>query len=483
MRSRLNVVLVGIDRYVDRDVPDTWGARADVAHLWRTCVDQLQVPPERIEIVTPQRMSPEELVAGVQSHRAEWLRIAERTVRHDGARAAELRRVFDGVAERTGDGDAAWVHFSGHGTTIARSDTLADLVLCAEDFGAPGPGAVSFLDLERTFGGREGAGRLTLTLDCCWTGGDGRAAHPALLPVPFRVLVGTSPDHVARVVRLAGVEHGAFSWALGVALSRWTRTQRADSNELTVTHADLLAWVRQLLVHGLGVDQQPVLAGPRAVDSLAVFAPGVEPGLAGRTHASPDRYDPRRQLWGGTEDVAIYAIRWNPPGGSPEPLGHVIVDGSDAPGVEVWELRSGQLWRVLHAAAAGAPGDLVFSRVPQAPPTSPHTVSWQLVQDEEPFHPPSGAEAAAELIFRTETGSFVAMLGLRYAAAGPDYVLEAVRWWASERATPLTLDPVQGSDPAVYSGSTEPQPLAPTDWAWRPQAVNQLVPAPEGAGG
>ncbi len=476
--ARMNVVLIGIDAYEDREVPDTLGARADVAALWRVCVDQLQVQPERVEIVAPVALRPEELVAGASGHPADWLRHAERTVRHEGARREDLVRVLGRVAALARAGEPVWVHFSGHGTTAGDTDALADLVLCPQDYGADDPAGrgLSFAALEELFGAAEACARTTLTLDCCWVGAGVPEAHPALRPVPFRTLVATSPEQAARVVRLGGVEHGAFSWALGVALSRWTRTRSRCATELTVSHADLLGWVRQLLASGLGVDQHPVLAGPRALDALPMFA--AEATLPSPARHRPDRYGPRRQLWAGTTDVAIYALAWGPSGGPTELLGHVTVDATDPPGIEVWELRTSRLWALLHAAAEGSPGTLILARVASAPPPGPDTVSWQLPQDEVPSHPTSGVAASADVVFRHQSADFTAMLGFDFAAEGADFVLTAVRWWASERTGPLTLNPVQDGNPSAYVGQTTPQPLDGDDWVWPPQAVNQLVTSP-----
>ncbi len=466
-------VLVGIDCYDSDQIPNTYGARNDVSHLWRTCVDQLQIRPEHIDVVSAAGISAESLVGGGVDDRAAWLALAERTRVHEGASKDTLLEVLGTLATRVEAGGVGWFHFSGHGF-----QTLPALALCAQDFDPEKhTGAIDLERLKELFpGGRPNspADRLTISMDCCWNAAPAPPSPMTELPVTFRLLLGTSPGDVSRVCRIDGTNYGAFSWALSVMLTRWQRTQCQGMNELTVNHVDLMTGVRDLL-QTLGVSQVPVLLGPRAADLLPVFHPALGHTVVPTSHR-PNQYDPPRQVWAG-EDEVWFRLSWVGPQGA-ELLGYLTVECEQSPGTEYWQLDPDVAWRMLSSVSNGKCGSLVLGSVSEVPAAPPGLVEWALQDEITPSRPPPAQTAEASVLFVFDSPQFKAIYGLSFVHMGEDFVITKTQWWATQIQSNGTLNPVQVADPATFVGQTDPQSVGDLVFSWPVQKVNQLVLAP-----
>lgn len=200
--------------------------------------------------------------------------------------------------------------YSGHG---ARRD--GDLVLCPSDTGPALDGSLSFSELRAIFdeadalpGGRHPTDNLTIVLDCCFAAAGDRpgAAQRAtgLTPAvaaPFapaprkeigsRVFCASARDETSYQAMLGGHWHGAFTWALTVALEQWKIKEEGQFRHSTMSHAELLFRSRMLL-QALSFHQHPILVDE--LGNLPVFHHGTQDG--DRTSARPDAKRPGIQL-------------------------------------------------------------------------------------------------------------------------------------------------------------------------------------------
>lgn len=200
--------------------------------------------------------------------------------------------------------------YSGHG---ARKD--GELVLCPSDTGPALEDTVSFSELRAIFdegedlpGGKRPADNLTVVLDCCFAAAGGPAGKaqrgtsltpagaPARAPartteIARSVFCASGRDEPCYQAMLGGHWHGAFTWALTVALEQWEVQQEGQFRRSTMSHAELLFRARALL-SALSFRQHPILVDE--LGNLPVFHHGAADGAA--TSAEPDARRPGGQL-------------------------------------------------------------------------------------------------------------------------------------------------------------------------------------------
>lgn len=94
-----------------------------------------------------------------------------------------------------------------------------------------------------------------------------------------RGLLSCDVNHTCYTADLNGRPQGAWSWALQTVLSRW-QTQDTGLGQVfaTITHDELHLRARALL-DALGLDQRPLVAGPREVDQSCLLGPIADEGL------------------------------------------------------------------------------------------------------------------------------------------------------------------------------------------------------------
>lgn len=201
--------------------------------------------------------------------------------------------------------------YSGHG---AQKD--GELVLCPSDTGPALENTVSFSELRAIFeegedlpGGKRPADNLTVVLDCCFAAASDQAgkAQRGTSLTPAGSPAGKAPARTTEIARsvfcasgrdepsfqamLGGHWHGAFTWALTVALEQWKIQQQGQFRRSTMSHAELLFRARTLL-SALSFPQHPILVDE--LGNLPVFHHGAADGEA--TSAVPDRERPGVQL-------------------------------------------------------------------------------------------------------------------------------------------------------------------------------------------
>ncbi|WP_438030749.1 caspase family protein [Sorangium sp. So ce233] len=248
--------------------------------------------------------------------------------------------------------------YSGHG---AQRD--GDLVLCPADTGRALEDAVSFSELHALFnpaldrpGRKRPSDNLTIVLDCCFAAATGptgnaqrvptlTAAGPSRGATPLatkeigsRVFCASGRDEPSYQAMLGGHWHGAFTWALTVALEQWKIQQDGQFKRSTMSHAELLFRARMLL-QALSFRQHPILVDE--LGNLPVFHHGASDGDA--TSPVPDAERPGGQIDPtGDRDYAYYRILANG-----ELLLEIIAARTGSPqggfmkGKEYWKIRDG----------------------------------------------------------------------------------------------------------------------------------------------
>ncbi|MDC0683890.1 caspase family protein [Sorangium atrum] len=205
--------------------------------------------------------------------------------------------------------DEAWMTlpgimtYSGHGAQVE-----GDLALCPTDTGPGLENAVPFTDLRGIFDEDDGAAfgkrstdNLTVILDCCFAAASdptGKAERAATLTqagsasanaprankeIGSRVFCASSRDEPSYQAMLGGHWHGAFTWAITVALEQWKIKEDGQFRRSTMSHTELLFRSRMLL-QALSFRQHPILVDE--LGSLPVFHHGPPDGAA--TSARPD---------------------------------------------------------------------------------------------------------------------------------------------------------------------------------------------------
>ncbi|NUP14023.1 MAG: hypothetical protein HOW73_48940 [Polyangiaceae bacterium] len=169
--------------------------------------------------------------------------------------------------------------YSGHG---ARLSGDGDLFLCptntrtTESGGLEG--AISFSALREIFDAEGAAEALTVLLDCCFAGAGSPASasearsraattlagssimssEPPAHEIGGRVFCAAPRDEQAFQSVLGGKWHGAFTWAMTVALEQWKNHTSNGFSHSSMSHAELLVRTRMLL-QALSFDQHPML--------------------------------------------------------------------------------------------------------------------------------------------------------------------------------------------------------------------------------
>lgn len=215
--------------------------------------------------------------------------------------------------------------YSGHG---AQKD--GDLALCPADTGPALQNAVSFSRLRAIFdeheglpGGKHPTDNLTVVLDCCFAASSdpiGKAqrgtsltaggSSPGMVPVAkkeigSRVFCASGRDEQSYQAMLGGHWHGAFTWALTVALEQWQIKEHGQFKRSTMSHAELLFRSRMLL-QALSFQQHPILVDE--LGNLPVFHHG--PADGDRTSARPDAKRPGVQLDpSGDHAYTVYTLQ------------------------------------------------------------------------------------------------------------------------------------------------------------------------------
>jgi hypothetical protein len=214
--------------------------------------------------------------------------------------------------------------YSGHG---AQQD--GDLALCPTDTGPALQNAVSFSELRGIFdevdripGGKHPTDNLTILLDCCFAAASdpaGKAqrgtslgaggASPGKVPVAkkeigSRVFCASGRDEQSYQAMLGGHWHGAFTWAVTVALEQWQIKEEGQFKRSTMSHAELLFRARMLL-QALSFRQHPILVDE--LGNLPVFHHGSADGA--EASERPDAKRPGVQIDpSGDHDFTIYNI-------------------------------------------------------------------------------------------------------------------------------------------------------------------------------
>ena len=339
--TAVRVLIIGVRDYTDPATPPAAGALHDAIGWWHYAVRRLGVDPAGVRLLTSPVLSPESLVDAIvapdDATRDALLGLAVETT-CGPATGAQIRDALAWLMR--GEGQRL-LTFSGHGVASdalleAEGDAsdLARLLFAGADhahtspadygryFDAPAadglPGAATLAPLAvraaahgvggaQTVTGQEAqhplwVDDLTVIIDACFStprAADGASrdgapavaradgALEAIIGTAGRGLLACDLNHPCATIDLNGRPQGAWSWALQTALSRWQTVDDGRGRvQATITHAELHARARALL-DALGVDQRPLIAGPRAVDQTCLLGPLAVGALRGASGAAP----------------------------------------------------------------------------------------------------------------------------------------------------------------------------------------------------
>lgn len=486
------VLLIGVNRY-ESDLSDLSGCLNDVVSMWRFCTQILQIPGDRIRVLTSPALTPERLAGGSWSGgKHEWLLDqAQRTHILGDATLERTRGAMRWLRDEMGDAGTGILHFSGHGTLIEDRFLVEDLGLALTDYDQDGDeirgmlGYAQFAEIFAPTDGADGpAARLTVTLDCCWSQSavDSDLKTSNLPKLDYRILVGASEGENARDMQINGVPHGAFTWALTTAMSRWQPIFRPHTPYLSVTHANLMRRV-SLLLAAVGSRQDPVVAAPRSLDFTPVFYPQItfEPDPSGLSALPNALDDGVMQLWPGSSGGSlIYALKYSVDGGAWRPLGTVKAH-TDAQ--ESWRL-SANAWDWLYNLDAGNTVTWRMEQVGQVQPSPAYT--FTVPNEVGTGSPQQGAtfEYGATFVHAPGGETLIRVLGWDFTAnADGSYTLDRNQWLGPEgldvgEPPYQTLDPLPGGGPCHYDD--QGQFVVPgTGWvSWKPGSIDVRITEP-----
>lgn len=303
-------LLVGVETYEDfPEEKQLLAGRNDVLALWRVC-RRLGFLPQNIRVLTSPVLTREDIFHAER-------RLGAVLPEYRGKTEEEIRGIVEGWSSRVALGEATMENvlaeverlaarrapgggapanrlltYSGHGAHAG-----GDLMLCPKDTGSDLRNAIPFRILRRILSpvGED----LTVVLDCCF-------AQSASVPSGHRITSLTdevakeskAPDLGGRVLcasastqpsvqtMLGGAHHGAFTWALSVALEQWKIVREGDELRSTISYGELVLRATKLL-DALSFEQKPTLGDRDRVGDLPAFhhGPWDHPG---ETSAAPD---------------------------------------------------------------------------------------------------------------------------------------------------------------------------------------------------
>lgn len=246
---------------------------------------------------------------------------------------------------------AGFLAYSGHGAQVGD-----DLALCPSDVGPSLENALAFEQIWAIFRrvdegesrGFDAWDKLTVVLDCCFAARAQEGGHwlaqaqenggvrvttlskPSYAQIPGeprpkreigrRVFCASKRDEKAYQAVLGGHWHGAFTWALTVALEQWKMTPSGPLKRSTMSHVELLFRARMLL-DSLSFKQHPIL-----VDELANMPVFDDDEAVHTTDADPNALrlvgqlqpDTKYVITGTNVDITAYVlskqIKWSPDG-------------------------------------------------------------------------------------------------------------------------------------------------------------------------
>jgi Caspase domain len=352
--SRAHVLIIGIDQHDSPRLPALSGARNDAVAWYRLCVDHLGISPGNITVLASPRLGPREL-----GPRSEASRLR-------GATRAEILEEARRLAASASSG-AGLVTFSGHGLALGPGGggAASDLALCPSDVKMEAPaggdagidGAVRFADLAEIFTSQDCRDNITVVLDTCYSNGlagpmrganaapkgaatrldelDGAQRILRVDAFTNRLFLGARHWTSAHEIKVGGQWRGAASYAMQTLIERWQLREENGVRYPNVSHADLLARMRDLLA-ALGVPQLPALWGQRRLDEMPVLRPTLR-FFPGETSPAPDAAMIERQCPVNPDKIALISILDQ----NQNPILHVVSVGREVPsGVTGYNART-----------------------------------------------------------------------------------------------------------------------------------------------
>jgi hypothetical protein len=342
----LYVLIIGIDEYRSPDVPNLRGARNDACAWWRFCHNRLGVANDNITVLHGGTLDLGDLVGAqrIGESGADYKARRANDAAGTSLKEASFLQVASAItalkAKLAADSESrGLIAFSGHGFTGASeadlrsragtADILKDLHLAPTDFTAFGTRArddaeqqsrprlppvipLSGLLLDNPPSASGGLPNLTLVIDACFGTPVAPTGHSirSFSTTPLtdlglaQAFAGVSPAlfacdgaQIAVEVTLDGVARGAFTVALQSALDQWSIGGAGDGKTyVRATHSEL-AWRTRNATEAWGLEQVPVVAGPRSVDRRGFLAPdGLGNAVGASTSRTPDLVRPSRQI-------------------------------------------------------------------------------------------------------------------------------------------------------------------------------------------
>lgn len=308
--NRARALLVGVDRYENFDASlSLRGSRNDVVLLVWYCLHELGLRAENIRVLTTPLLTRAELDLREVQHGIDLDAGKGPSVQLGGATAREVEQGLTWLLQESQQaGGAALFAFSGHGAWSSAEGPLLCLADTKPDFTG---GVLSLKRLGQMVADFDAKDRLVALLDCCHVApppGDPRLmgsglphqgtpadvlGHADLFNVSNRVLLAARPARQSFQVRLGGMWHGAFTFALMTSAERWKAGREASHG----AYKHVLKRAKSTL-KALGVPEKPNMMVPEArrreIRNQPFF--GVK---AGATSKCPDASDQGNQLDGG----------------------------------------------------------------------------------------------------------------------------------------------------------------------------------------